>query len=144
MMGGGAGGAMNWWWDSYVHPYDLYYQFKGAGTFAKLMDLTGSDYTQLRTLAGVKLDDRVGLIGYKFNDRIYGYVFDKEWTYYNETDKLSNVSIEIPFGDGEYKLSIYNATTGVKLRDDSITVTSGSVKIDLPDFTSDVAFIIEK
>ena len=144
MMGGGAGGAMNWWWDSYVHPYDLYYQFKGAGTFSKLMDLTGSDYTQLRTLPSVKLDDRVGLLGYRFNDRIYGYVFDKEWTYYNATEKLSDVSIEIPFTDGEYKLEIYNATTGVKIRENTITVESGVVKIDLPDFTSDVAFIIEK
>ncbi len=144
MLGGGVGGAMNWWWDSYVHPYDLYYQFKGAGTFGKLMDLTGSDYTQLRTLAGVKLDSRVGLVGYKFNDRIYGYVFDKDWTYFNETDKLSNVLIEIPFNDGNYKLAFYNATTGVKLSDNDITVTNGVVKIDLPDFTNDVAFIIEK
>ena len=52
--------------------------------------------------------------------------------------------IEIPFNDGNYKLAFYNATTGVKLSDNDITVTNGVVKIDLPDFTNDVAFIIEK
>ena len=29
LFGGGMGSAMSWWWDSYVHPRDLYYHFDG-------------------------------------------------------------------------------------------------------------------
>ena len=143
MMGGGAGGAMNWWWDSYVHPYDLYYQFKGAGTYAKLIDLSGADYTQLRTLNGVTKSDGVGLLGYRFNNRIYGYVYDKAWKYNNETGALSNISVSIPFTDGSYTLTLYNTNTGYQLLTKDITVSGGSVRIDFPAFTNDIAFIIE-
>ena len=143
MMGGGAGGAMNWWWDSYVHPYNLYYQFAGAGAYAKLMDLTGSDYTQLRTLSGVEKANGVGLLGYRFDNRIYGYLYDVNWSYFNETGELSNVSLKIPFTNGTYTITFYNATSGVAFNTSEITVTSGVATINVPQFTSDIAFIIK-
>ena len=144
MMGGGAGGAMNWWWDSYVHPYDLYHQFIGAGTYAKLLDLRGADYTQLRTLSGVSKSDGVGLLGYRFDNRIYGYVYDKAWKYNNNTGELNGINVSIPFSDGNYTLTIYNTSTGNQISSNNITVSGGSVTINLPKFTNDIAFIIEE
>ena len=143
MMGGGAGGAMNWWWDSYVHPYNLYHQFAGAGAYAKLLNLSGDDYTQLRTLSGVTKSNGVDLIGYRFNDRIYGYVYDKAWKYNNATGELSGISVSIPFTDGSYTLTLYNTNTGYQLLTKEITVSGGSVTVDFPAFTNDIAFIIE-
>lgn len=143
MMGGGAGGAMNWWWDSYVHPYNLYYQFKGAGSFAKMMDLTGSDYTQLRTLSGVDKSSGVGLLGYKFNNRIYGYLYDVNWSYFNETGELADIFVKIPFTNGTYTVTFYNATTGVEFSSSEVKVTNGIISINVPKFTSDVAFIVK-
>ena len=35
---GNAGGAAIWWWDSYVHPKNLYGQFTGLAKFAALVD----------------------------------------------------------------------------------------------------------
>lgn len=144
IMGGGAAGAMNWWWDSYVHPYDLYYQFAGAGAYAKKMDLRGSDYTQLRTLSGVSMSNGVGLIGYRFDNRIYGYVYDKNWFYSNTPSELNNISVSVPFNDGNYTLELYNALTGVCISTRSITVSGGNVTVDLPAFTSDIAFIVKE
>ena len=144
MMGGGASGAMVWWWDSYVHPYDLYYQFRGAGAYAKMMDLRGNDYTQLRTLSGVNINNGVGLIGYRFNDRIYGYVYDKAWKYNNQTSELANISVAIPFSDGNYSLYIYNAVTGDAIDTQRITVSGGKISFSLPAFTNDIAFIVKK
>ena len=143
MMGGGAGGAMNWWWDSYVHPYNLYHQFAGAGAYAKLLNLSGADYTQLRTLNGVTKSDSVGLIGYRFDNRIYGYVYDKAWKYNNATGELNGIYVSIPFTDGNYKLTIYNTDTGYQLLEKNISVSGGNVVIDFPAFTNDIAFIIE-
>ena len=143
MMGGGAGGAMNWWWDSYVHPYDLYYQFKGAGSYAKLLDLTGSDYTQLRTLKGVEKSSGVGLLGYRFDNRIYGYLYDTSWSYLKETGELNNINVSIPFTNGTYTLTFYSATTGVAFNNSELKVTNGIATFTVPKFTSDVAFIIK-
>ena len=143
MMGGGAGGAMNWWWDSYVHPYDLYYQFAGAGAYAKLMDLTGSDYTQLRTLSGVEKSNGVGLLGYRFDNRIYGYLYDVNWIYYNVMSELSGVNVKIPFTDGTYTITFYNATTGIAFNEQEIVATNGFITISGISFNSDIAFIIK-
>jgi len=33
LMGGGMGTGMTWWWDSYVHPLDLYFHFTGVERF---------------------------------------------------------------------------------------------------------------
>ena len=143
MMGGGASGAMNWWWDSYVHPYDLYHQFAGAGAYAKLLNLSGADYTQLRTLSGVSKSSGVGLIGYRFDNRIYGYVYDTAWKYNNATGELNNINVVIPFTNGTYTLTIYNTNTGYQISSNSITVSDGSVTVNFPAFTNDIAFIIE-
>ena len=35
---GNAGGAAIWWWDSYVHPKNLYSQFTGLAKFAATVD----------------------------------------------------------------------------------------------------------
>ena len=40
MMGGTAGAAMQWWWDSWIHPGNLWTVFNGAGIYAEKMDLT--------------------------------------------------------------------------------------------------------
>ena len=143
MMGGGAGGAMNWWWDSYVHPYDLYYQFAGAGKYAKLLDLTGSDYTQLRTLSGVSKSDGIGLLGYRFNNRIYGYVYDVAWRYNTTVSKLENKTLAIPFTNGTYKLTFYHATNGSVIGTTDLVVSDGVARINLLDFTADIAFIVK-
>ena len=143
MLGGGCGGAMNWWWDSYVHPYDLYYQFKGAGAYAKLMDLSGSDYTQLRTLDGVSVKSGVGIIGYRYNNRVYGYVYDQAWKYNKTTFPLSDVNVSIPFTNGTYNLKMYDTVTGELLTAQSITVSDGVVRFTVSSNYSDAAFIIE-
>ncbi len=39
MMGGAIGTAMSWWWESYIHPQDLYYHFNGLGTIAHTIEL---------------------------------------------------------------------------------------------------------
>lgn len=37
LMSGAAGTPMTWWWDSYVHPYNLYGLFKPVSQFAALI-----------------------------------------------------------------------------------------------------------
>ena len=51
VMSGSAGTAMTWWWDSYVHPNDLYHHFASLSAF-----LEGVNWTQgFRPLRGHEL-----------------------------------------------------------------------------------------
>lgn len=38
LFSGGLGTAMTWWWDSYVHPQELYYHFTGIKSFSDQID----------------------------------------------------------------------------------------------------------
>ena len=94
---------MNWWWDSQIHPYNLYYLYQGAATFASHMNLSGSDYSQLTKVSGVTVNrTNVRYLGYRFDNRIYGYLYDGSWTHRNYDNILTKncVIIEIPFASG--------------------------------------------
>lgn len=53
MLGGGAGSAMNWWWDSHVHPHNLYYRFKGAAKYAQYLDMISDRYVLLKDVTEI-------------------------------------------------------------------------------------------
>ncbi len=44
MLSGDAGTAMLWWWDSYVHPRNLYPRFAALAAFADGVDWPGEDH----------------------------------------------------------------------------------------------------
>ncbi len=45
LFSGALGTGMSWWWDSYIHPRDLYYHFTGV---AEVADLIPFDATNMR------------------------------------------------------------------------------------------------
>ncbi|MEM1764372.1 MAG: cellulase family glycosylhydrolase [Thermofilaceae archaeon] len=47
IMAGSPATGMSWWWDNYIHPYNLYYHFKAISEFLKGVQPAGSG---LRTL----------------------------------------------------------------------------------------------
>lgn len=150
MLGGGAGGAMNWWWDSWLHPSNLYYQFKGAGAFAKLMNLNSEDYKLLHDGRTASVTGNNGILGYRFNDRIYGYVFDKAWTYMNpNVSNMENIDVRITLDETSFisknaSITFYNALTGDEVLSNDINVVDGYFNITLPTYNSDIAFIIKE
>lgn len=48
LMAKGAGGAMSWWWDNYIHPYNLYYRYKGLANFLQGEILDDKNYVSER------------------------------------------------------------------------------------------------
>lgn len=142
-MMSGAGGAMNWWWDSLVHPYKLYNRFNGAGIFSKKLDLTGNDLERLQDLTVSISNSNINILGYRFDDRIYGYLFDKAWTFRNNSlIAKNNVTVSIPFKAGDYTLKLYDTTTGQLLKQ-SLVSSSGTLTFKLDSISYDIAFIIE-
>ncbi|NLG82887.1 MAG: DUF5060 domain-containing protein [Bacilli bacterium] len=144
MMGGGGGGAMNWWWDSWVHPHNLYYRFKGAATYSKELDLRGSTYVQLSSLKEVTIShDKVNILGYRIDNRMYIYLFDRDWTYkYQNIKAKEEVEISIPFVNGIYQVRIYDTKTGDVILTKEAIIADDSFKIILPTFYEDIALIV--
>jgi hypothetical protein len=142
MMGGGAGGAMNWWWDSWVHSSNLYYRFIGAGLYAKEMNMVGETYDRLNALSGVTVsNNQTGLIGYRIDQRIYGYAFDNQWRHNYTTIADKTVQYQIPIAAGTYTMRIFNTDTGLVVETRNLT-SNGNLNFQLA-FREDIAFIIE-
>ncbi|MDD3999684.1 MAG: hypothetical protein PHX62_02145, partial [Bacilli bacterium] len=147
MMGGGAGGAMNWWWDSYIHPYNLYSVFDGAGRFSKLLNLNGEDYKMLKDIENIEINNTyINILGYSFQDRIYGYLFDKTWSHNNYRNILfkSGINLSIPFPNGNYTLCFYDTDSGEEISSKLLIITDGIASFEVPDIKYSLAFIIEE
>ena len=151
MMGGTAGAAMQWWWDSWIHPGNLWTVFNGAGIYAEKMDLTGSMYTQLKHSPNVSVEDNVilsnenaDILGYLYEDRVYGYLFHNNWWYKNPTveDVTTDVSIKVGV-NGDFTLTLYNTVTGEVVDTSTVTSTNGIIQMNIT-FNEDVAFILNK
>ena len=142
MMGGGAGAAMNWWWDSWVHPNNLYYRFIGAGKYSLEMDMVGESYERLNALFGVSVSNsQTGILGYKIDSRVYGYLYDVNWRHNNTNIGNKNISVTIPLENGFYVLSIYNTDTGEVVETRDVIATNQSLIFNVS-LTEDLAFII--
>ncbi|WP_198664965.1 DUF5060 domain-containing protein [Lewinella sp. IMCC34191] len=48
LFGGGAGSAMSWWWDNYIHPQNLYPHFKGLATVAASVPFLEGDMAPIK------------------------------------------------------------------------------------------------
>lgn len=144
MMGGSLGGAMNWWFDSWVHHLNLYHRFKGAATYAKELNMVGSTYEQLRLEDKISIShDDVGILGYRIDNRIYGYLYDIKWKYnYPEIYTKYQVVVKIPFANGTYTLRVFDTMTGEVLSTSTLDVSNEMVELRIS-FKEDIAFIIE-
>lgn len=146
MMGSGAGSGMNWWWDSWIHPGNAYDVYRGAGIYAKLMDLSGTSYRTLDE-AGVTLSDPgIGALGYLVDDRLYAYVYDESYTLDNaDGETIQGITMTIPQVDcGTYNLVFYDTKTGVELSSTTIEQeVAGSLILTISDFNNDVALILK-
>lgn len=144
MMCGSVGGAMQWWWDSWIHPNKLWYLFAGAGKYSSKMNLDGADYELLNSENSNLSLSTTGILGYKFSNRIYGYIYNSNWTYYsNSTTNILNLTTTVNLSNGSYKLAFYNTVTGEIISSQTITVTNNTYKVSVPTFTEDIAFIID-
>lgn len=144
MMCGSVSGAMQWWWESWIHPSNLWYLFKGVGSYAEMLDLTGDNYQLLSSDNYTLNNQTAGLLGYHFDNRIYGYVYNTKWAYYtSNTNDITNLVIETSLTNGSYEITYYNTINGNVILKDTLTVTNNKCQFTLPTFNEDIAFIIK-
>ena len=149
-MGGGSGTGMHWWWESWTETYDVYDEYQGIATYAKQLDLSGANqviiYSEDEVMDNVQISSTsLGLMGYGYSDRLYLYVFDKSYTLANQSPPLrQNIELLLQGLDlGVYSFRTYNTFTGEELSSQLINITASSTSLTLPNFTKDIAIILE-
>lgn len=141
-LGGGAGAAMQWWWDSWVHPKKIFNQYKAAGMFAQRMNLNGK-YKQFKEVGIDVSNKNVDATGYLYPDRAYGYVYDLNFTYWTPNNKEQSVKIKLPFESGSYIVEIFDSFTGEVIKKEEV-VCKKTVDVNVDKFINDVSFIVTK
>lgn len=144
MLGGGAGSAMNWWWDSHVHPHNLYYRFKGAAKYAQYLDMISDRYVLLKDVTEINHQD-IKCIGYLLDNRIYGYLYDVNWKYTElNVNPIENVEIIIACDDGTYELRIFDTLSGDITEERVVETSNGKLALFFNRIHQDLAFILKK
>ncbi len=140
-----AGGANQWWWDSWIEKYDLWDRFTGASTYALEIDVANKNYDLLQETEAVSVTGtNIKVIGYLLEDAIYGYLYNSRWNYWNrEPSSVANVSVHIPLSNGEYTLYIYDTYSGLILEERTILVENEEFSLSDLTITTDYAFIVK-
>jgi len=72
ILSGSPSSAMLWWWDSYIHPYNLYYHFKALSEYLKGIDPIrsrfGALHAELVPSAAASRDDLANMTIYPMLD----------------------------------------------------------------------------
>ena len=141
ILSGASGTAMNWWWDQYIHKYDLYKLYKGVGEFAKHMNLNGE--IVYLDKANATIDSDLSFIGIKADDRVYGYIYDISYSRNNPSVRSFTTSFSMNYKNGEYDVTIMNPRTGEIIKIEKIQVTNNTISFEIGTFNTDIALIIE-
>lgn len=142
-LGGGAGSAFSWWWDSFIEPNNLYKHYSGISKYLSDVNMVSKTYKLLKDLKIKIANKDIKVIGYYLDDRIYGYLFNKKWTYKNPLVKMTNITVEIPKLEGNYLIKLFNTTTGKIVKGAYLKTINGKL-VFKTSIKEDRAFIIEK
>ncbi len=141
LLQGAAGTPMTWWWDSYIHRYNLYHLYKGVGEFANRMDLSG-DITYLDSSNVSNISNSLSFIGLKADSRMYGYLYDSNYSRTNSGINSFNTTFSISYPNGDYEVTLMNPRTGDVINSFDVSVRSGTLSFETGTFNTDIVIII--
>ncbi|MEL7433898.1 MAG: hypothetical protein AAFN11_08115, partial [Chloroflexota bacterium] len=157
-MNGAAGTGMFWWWDTYIHPNDLYYHFNGVAAFFADENLASTTWSATSAMPSNR-DARV--FGQQSNDRALLWVVSRDYTEANflieyqnnlrdgvddptvvDFDDVEDMSIIVSLPDGDYTVELWDTITGEITSAETLTSVDGTLDIPLPTFDTDLAIKI--
>ena len=144
VMGGGAGTGMTWWWDSYVHPNNLYHHFKPISEFARLIPFTDPDLTFASTKEVKLSDPQAAFQGYISPKGLYLWLYDKKYTHrQTEAKEFHSFTVEIQLSSGRYTVRWFDPYTGNILAEETGEATDGRLLLKAPVWQRDLALVVE-
>ncbi len=145
-----GGNAMPWWWDKYIHPKKLYYQWAALSAFDKGEDRRRKDYktSTARVLAESEgLNSPVYAIGLLDNMEGAVWVFDPKWTKFEpnhpEPPFIKDALVRINgLVAGKYKVEFWDTWKGQIIETREVKSDADGIDVKLPSFKRDIAFKI--
>jgi len=152
-MSGSFGGAVNWWWDSYIEPNNLYYQYKALANFVE-------DINWAKNWSAVKISspeaspsdilNKVRVLGLSNSDEAIIWIQNKESNWYSnyqgfQPESLNDISFYIlGFSVGQYSLEWWDTWKGEVINQTKVSSTNGKLMIKVPQLERDLAIKIKR
>lgn len=130
-------GAMSWWWDSWIHPRNLYYRFEPLVAF-----LQGEDWApqNLAPLSCTILSGHTTPEIYGSSGPAHAYVYIRNWqgTVSGLRLRLNQIT-----GTGQYGVEYWDTNTESPFATQTASGASGGLVLNIPDFARDVAIKVK-
>ncbi len=140
-----VGAGMNWWWESWVEPFNAYYGFNGAAKFAHMLDLEGTSFKLIGTSNDVVNNNstKIKNLGYIVDNRVYAYLYQTGYNVGNPTPQaINNVTLSINnFTNGNYQVVIYDTNTLEIKSSTVVSVLNNVLVVKIGSVINDIALI---
>lgn len=161
-MNGAAGTAMSWWWDTFIHPNDLWDDlYRGVSRFFAGEDLGAAQWQ--RPTAEFAERTRARVFGLQAEDRALLWIVSRDYSpHYLRKVYLQNLRdkaadpFQITFPDvpesvlvvsgmqeGSYTIEIWDTFSGEIMATQTAAAAGGSLQISVPIFNRDLALKIK-
>ncbi|GIK65821.1 MAG: hypothetical protein BroJett018_36150 [Chloroflexota bacterium] len=161
-MTGAAGTGMSWWWDTYIHPNNLWNQlYTGISAFFKDEDLAAHQWSKPNADFAERTKARV--LGLQAEDTAILWVINRDYSaQYLEKAYLKNLRNKVadPYAisfpeiegavllvsdlpTGAYQVEIWDTIDGTVMQSEVIESADGVLTIPLPTFSSDLAIKVK-
>ncbi|MFQ1021475.1 DUF5060 domain-containing protein [Tardisphaera saccharovorans] len=138
---GSAGTAMTWWWDSFVDPNDLYFQFQAVRNLVSQLNFSGFRPLDVSSSSGSAEAVGNGTAALIF---LVNSSLASDWANYYELGRATSAKVALRMQPGSYWLERWNPTTGSVTNASVITVgESGAASFSLS-LSSDAVITITK
>ncbi|HUT35705.1 MAG TPA: hypothetical protein VNE39_19610 [Planctomycetota bacterium] len=141
-LGGCAGTAMHWWWDSYVAERDLYYHYAALASFVRAGALPGPEWVPIRSKAGGELF----VLGSRGRDAAVLWVRHRDNTWYRRVVErrgpvaFGGAAIEVPrLAEGRYRVEWWDTYAGQPITHATLRTSEGTLVLRPPERFPDVA-----
>ena len=139
---GAAATASNWWWDTYVHPNDLYYHYSALAKFVRDIDWTGGEWRIIREGE----DSSVRIRGIANATEAYlwiqqpGNSWNELLVANQESQGLKDVTLQVTnLTSGVYRVEWWSTYSGVKITHSDRPTRGDVLTLNVPNVGPDVA-----
>jgi hypothetical protein len=141
-LGGCAGTALHWWWDSYLAEHDLYYHYAALASFLRGTELPGPRWAPVRSKAGSQLR----VVGYRGREAALLWIQNAANTWHRRLIEgrdpvaIGRATVEVPrLADGRYRVEWWDTYTGEPLTHTTEETAGGTLLLRVPERVPDVA-----
>ncbi|MFW7379646.1 MAG: DUF5060 domain-containing protein [Oligoflexus sp.] len=150
LMQPASGNAMPWWWNSHIHPNNLYFHFRAVAQFITGYDPRGENRQRVRMRQQVSENDNnwLEILGLKGDDKSWYWICDSKGKHFTKrSEPLEFNKVEVELGDystGRYKIEFWDTYRGEVREAKLIDHSRGKLKVTLPRFQNDLALKVKR